>query len=74
MPARSRHRPRLHSSSPPRAPPPPLEALHSGEARRAWDSDGDSDADSEVSLKAPKITRVIRLDCGAFSFVDSGSF
>ncbi|XP_047558279.1 sphingomyelin synthase-related protein 1 isoform X4 [Lutra lutra] len=56
MPARSRHRPRLHSSSPPRAPPPPLEALHSGEARRAWDSDGDSDADSEVGQGSPTRT------------------
>ncbi|XP_045883184.1 sphingomyelin synthase-related protein 1 isoform X4 [Meles meles] len=56
MPARSRHRPRLHSSSPPPAPPPPLEALHSGEARRARDSDGDSDADSEVGQGSPTRT------------------
>lgn len=56
MPARSRHRSRLHSGSPPRAPPPPLGALHSGEARRAPDSDGGSDADSEVGPGSPTRT------------------
>ena len=48
MPARSRYRPRLHSGSPPRAPPPPLEAFYSGEVRRAPDSDNGWYADSEV--------------------------
>ena len=56
MPARSRHRPRLHSGSPPRAPPPPLEELHSGEARRARDSDSGSDADSELGRGSPTRT------------------
>ncbi|XP_057362013.1 sphingomyelin synthase-related protein 1 isoform X2 [Manis pentadactyla] len=48
MPARSRHRPRLHSGSPPLTPPPQPEELHSREARRARGSDGGSDADSEA--------------------------
>uniref|UniRef100_A0A8D1BTN4 Sphingomyelin synthase-related protein 1 n=1 Tax=Sus scrofa TaxID=9823 RepID=A0A8D1BTN4_PIG len=48
MPARSRYRPRLHSGSPPRAPPPPLEAFYSGEVRRAPDSDNGWYADSEA--------------------------
>ncbi|KAG3264641.1 sphingomyelin synthase-related protein 1 isoform X2 [Ictidomys tridecemlineatus] len=55
MPARSRHRSRLHSGSPPRVPPPPLEVLHSGEARRARDSDGASDADSEAGRGSPTL-------------------
>uniref|UniRef100_A0A8C2S1I9 Sphingomyelin synthase-related protein 1 n=1 Tax=Capra hircus TaxID=9925 RepID=A0A8C2S1I9_CAPHI len=48
MPARSRHRPSLHSGSPTRAPPPPLEASLSREARRAPDSGSGSDADPEA--------------------------
>nr|XP_017509540.1 sphingomyelin synthase-related protein 1 isoform X2 [Manis javanica] len=56
MPARSRHRPRLHSSSPPQTPPPQPEELHSREARRARDSDGGSDADSEVGPGSPTWT------------------
>uniref|UniRef100_A0A8C9AC58 Sphingomyelin synthase-related protein 1 n=2 Tax=Lemuridae TaxID=9445 RepID=A0A8C9AC58_PROSS len=56
MPARSRHRPRAAPGSPPRAPPPPLEALSSGEAGRTPDSDGGSDADSEVGPGSPTPT------------------
>lgn len=53
MPARSRHRARLPSGSPPRAPPPPREVLLSGEPRRAPDSDGGSDADSDLGPESP---------------------
>ena len=53
MPARSRHRPSLHSGSPTRAPPPPLEASLSGEARRAPDSGSGSDADPETGPGTP---------------------
>ncbi|XP_057591157.1 sphingomyelin synthase-related protein 1 isoform X7 [Hippopotamus amphibius kiboko] len=56
MPARSRHRPSLHSGSPTRAPPPPLEAFHSGEAGRAPDSHSGSDSDSEVGPGSPTRT------------------
>ncbi|XP_065778753.1 sphingomyelin synthase-related protein 1 isoform X3 [Muntiacus reevesi] len=53
MPARSRHRPSLHSGSLTRAPPPPLKASLSREARRAPDSDSCSDADSEAGPGSP---------------------
>ncbi|KAJ8795067.1 hypothetical protein J1605_018654 [Eschrichtius robustus] len=56
MPARSRHRPRVHFGSPTGVPPPPLEASHSGKARRVPGSDSCSDADSEAGLGSPTRT------------------